>query len=361
MSSVEPLPPWQSAIESEKFYGIDQCSRFLWAIFDFSIDLPSLFCFHMNDERKQKLSSILYAIRELDDFSSDGAKQVCRDSNAAYVTKVLNQLMRDGLLSRIERDKKEFFRWVRTPAYSPEDWIDSQVYGEQIKQSPEQDRPREQLLRDGAAKLNDAQLIAILIRVGVVGESAVQAGRKLSNRFPEERVAALADASLPELRSISKTIRKDSYAQIMAGIELGRRIALIQDQQPQPPERIRGSDDAIRYCMRAFSRLAIDGKQEEFHIVTLDTQHGPINSHLITVGTLDASLVHPREVFRAAIRDSASAILLVHNHPSGDPTPSREDKAVTDRLVQVGELVGIRVLDHIIVAKERGRSVMAEK
>ena len=147
----------------------------------------------------------------------------------------------------------------------------------------------------------------------------------------------------------------------MAGIELGRRLALIQDQQPLPPERIRGSDDAIRYCMRAFNRLAIDGKQEEFHIVTLDTQHGPINSHLITVGTLDASLVHPREVFRAAIRDSASAILLVHNHPSGDPTPSREDKAVTDRLVQVGELVGIRVLDHIIVAKERGRSVMAER
>ena len=315
----------------------------------------------MSDERKQKLTSILYAIRELDDFSSEGAKQVCRDANAAYVTKVLNQLARDGLLSRVERDKQEFFRWVRDSSCTPENWIENQVYGEQIKQSPEQERPREQLLRDGPAKLTDAQLIAILIRVGIVGESAIQAGRKLSNRFPEDRIAALADASLPELRNISKTIRKDSYAQVMAGIELGRRIAILKDQQPQPPERIRGSDDAIRYCMRTFSRLAIDGKQEEFHIVTLDTQHGPINSHLITVGTLDASLVHPREVFRAAIRDSASAILLVHNHPSGDPTPSREDKAVTDRLVQVGDLVGIRVLDHIIVARERGRSVMAER
>ena len=315
----------------------------------------------MSDERRLKLKSILYAIREIDDFSSDGAKHVCCDSNSAYVTKVLNQLTRDGLLSRVERDKQEFFRWVRNAACTPDNWIDNQVYGEQIKQSPEQDRPRELLLRDGPAKLNDAQLIAILIRVGIVGESAIQAGRKLSNRFPGEKVAQLTDASLTELRNISKTIRKDSYAQVMAGIELGRRIAMLRDQQSQPTIRIQGSDDAIRYCMRAFSRLATDGKQEEFHIVTLDTQHGPINTHLITVGTLDASLVHPREVFRAAIRDSASAILLVHNHPSGDPTPSREDRAVTDRLVQVGDVVGIRVLDHIIVAKERCRSVMAEK
>ena len=316
----------------------------------------------MSDQRKQKLQSILYAIRDLDDFSSDGAKQVCRDNaKPAYVTKVLNQLARDGLLCRVERNKQEFYRWVQNAPNTPENWIENQVCGEQIKQSPEQDRPRELLLRDGPAKLSDAQLLAILIRVGIVGESAIQAGRKLSNRFPNQRVSALADASLAELRNISKTIRKDSYAQVMAGIELGRRIAVLRDQQPQSPDRIRGSDDAIRYCMRAFSRLAIDGKQEEFHIVTLDTQHGPINSHLITVGTLDASLVHPREVFRAAIRDSASAILLVHNHPSGDPTPSREDKAVTDRLVQVGDVIGIRVLDHIIVAKERGRSVLAEK
>ena len=315
----------------------------------------------MNLDRKQKLKSILYAIRDLDEFSADGAKLVCHDTKAAYVTRILNQLTRDGLLTRVEKDKQRFFRWVHNPSNSAENWIDAQVYGQQIKQSPEQDRPREQLLSDGVSKLNDAQLLAILIRVGIVGESAVQAGRKLSNRFPEERIALLADASLTELRNISKTIRRDSYAQIMAGIELGRRVALLKDQQSTPPERIRGSDDAIRYCMRVFNRLAIDGKQEEFHIVTLDTQHGPINSHLITVGTLDASLVHPREVFRAAIRDSASAILLVHNHPSGDPTPSREDKAVTDRLSQVGELVGIRVLDHIIVAKERGRSIMAEK
>lgn len=280
----------------------------------------------VSEDRKQKLATILYAIRELEEFSSEGAKLHCHDTPAAYVTKVLNQLARDGLLKRVEIDRREVFRWDRDCSISPDNWIENQVFGDQIKQSPEQDRPRELLLRDGPQNLTDAQLIAILIRVGVVGESAVQAGRKIANRFPGPQISNLPDISITELRNISKTIRKDSYAQVMAGIELGRRIALLRDQQTAAPERIRGSDDAIRYCSRVFGRLAIDGKQEEFHIVTLDTQHGPINTHLITVGTLDASLVHPREVFRAAIRDSASAILLVHNHPSGDSTPVARTK-----------------------------------
>jgi DNA repair protein RadC len=315
----------------------------------------------VSDERKEKLFSILYAIRDLDEFSSDAAKMRCHDTAPAYVTRVINRLAQDGLLSRIEVDNKERFRWVRDAKLSPESWIERQIFGEQIKQSPEGDRPREQLLRDGPSKLTNAQLIAILIRVGIMGESAVQAGRVIGNRFSAEKIASLPEMSLAELRKISKTIRKDSYAQIMAGIELGRRIAKLRDEPPSEIDRIRGSDDAIRYCSRVFGRLASDAKQEEFHIVTLDTQHGPIGTHLISIGTLDASLVHPREVFRAAIRDAASAILLVHNHPSGDSTPSREDKAVTDRLTQVGEMVGIRVLDHIIVAKERCRSVLAER
>ncbi len=145
----------------------------------------------------------------------------------------------------------------------------------------------------------------------------------------------------------------------MAGIELGRRIAALRDQGVAAALRISSCDDAIAYCMRVFARLACDAKQEEFHIVTLDTQLAPIAHHRITVGTLDASLVHPREVFRAAIRDAASAIILVHNHPSGDPTPSPEDRAVTRKLKEAGELIGIRVLDHIVVARQCGRSIMA--
>lgn len=165
------------------------------------------------------------------------------------MTRVLKLLARDGLIHRVQIDNQEHFRWAPDANVSPENWIDRQVFGEQIKQSPEQDRPRELLLRDGAAKLSDSQLLAILIRVGVVGESAVQAGRILSNRFPLERIAALPESSLQELRNISKTIRKDSYAQIMAGIELGRRIAKYRDEPETSVERITGSDDAIRYCI----------------------------------------------------------------------------------------------------------------
>jgi len=101
----------------------------------------------------------------------------------------------------------------------------------------------------------------------------------------------------------------------------------------------------------------MDGRQEQFHIVTLDTKHKPIQTHCITIGTLDASLVHPREVFRPAIRDAASAIVLVHNHPSGDPTPSRQDFCVTDQLTEAGRVLGIAVLDHIVVAGEAGLSI----
>lgn len=313
----------------------------------------------MNHERTRRLRSILYAIQQLDEFSPTIAKLQCSDATPAYVTRVLKQLTQAGHLDRFQEESQEVYRWSKAKPLDPDQWVNQQVFGDQVKQSPEQDRPREQLILHGPNSLTTAQLIAILIRVGVTGDSAVQAGCRIANQFSEADLARLPDASLPELRLISKAIRKDSYAQIMAGIELGRRIACLRDQNTKAPVRIRGSEDAIQYCMNAFHRLAVDGKQEEFHIVTLDTQLGPIRTHHITTGTLDASLVHPREVFRAAIRDSASAILLVHNHPSGDPTPSREDRAVTDRLSQAGELIGIRVLDHIVVAKERGRSVLA--
>lgn len=313
----------------------------------------------MNSDRTQKLKRILYAIQSLDQFSSEVAKSTCSDVHPSYVTRVIKQLNKEGVLNRHLESNKEIYCWSKPNPLDIENWVANQVNGEQIKSSPVQERPRELLLQNGPASLTDAQLIAILIRVGIPGESAIHAGRRVSNRFSLEQLSKLVDASLPELRAISKAIRKDSYAQIMAGIELGRRVSLLRDRINRTPERIRGSDDAIRYCMKEFHRLAVDGVQEEFHIVTLDTQLGPIGTHHITTGTLDASLVHPREVFRPAIRESASAIILVHNHPSGDPTPSREDRSVTDRLTQAGELLGIRVLDHIVVAKESGRSVLA--
>ncbi len=147
-----------------------------------------------------------------------------------------------------------------------------------------------------------------------------------------------------------------AYERLQASIEIGRRI-----QESKTAFRaiikISSSSDAIDYCRRHFSRLVSDCLQEEFHTVTLDTKNQVIASHQITVGTLDASLVHPREVFRKAIKDAASSVILVHNHPSGDPTPSREDIAVTDRLTDVGKTIGIDVLDHIVLGKDKGISI----
>lgn len=141
------------------------------------------------------------------------------------------------------------------------------------------------------------------------------------------------------------------YSRLMAGIELGRRVHEAKTQY-SVPDKITGSAQAIDFCRNHFHRLIHDSLQEEFHIVTLNTKNSVISTHRVTLGTLDASLVHPREVFRPAIRDSASSILLAHNHPSGDPEPSREDIVVTNRLEEAGRVIGINVLDHIVLAKQ---------
>ncbi|WP_235908888.1 JAB domain-containing protein [Roseiconus nitratireducens] len=140
-----------------------------------------------------------------------------------------------------------------------------------------------------------------------------------------------------------------AYDRLMAGIELGKRVAEVKANYA---ERLTSTAASVAFCKSHFARLIAEGLPEEFHIVTLDTKHRMINSHRITVGTLDASLVHPREVFRPAIKDASSCILLAHNHPSGDPTPSREDHQVTKKLTEAGNIVGINVLDHIILARE---------
>lgn len=306
-----------------------------------------------DQQRYQRLSAVIVPLRELDEFSSETAKQICSEANPAYVTATLSQLVKDDVLDRFEREGQFRYRWrPRRPQFDPDAWIQSQIHGMQVKQTPAPERPRERLIRDGAAEMSDADLLAILIRAGVRGESAIVGGQKLANRFAG-RLQDLPRCTVQDLKNITPAVNVVSYAQIMAGIEIGRRIAVVEANRTPLATKITSTAEAVEYCGRAFGRLATDAVQEEFHIVTLDTKHKPIQSHRITVGTLDASLVHPREVFHPAIRDSASAVLLVHNHPSGDPTPSREDHQVTDRLTEAGKIIGIHVLDHIIVARER--------
>lgn len=301
-----------------------------------------------NPQRRTRLREVISLIEQRPKFRSKEIQFHCREASPAFVTKVLNQLHKEGIIQTVLWSGEKYYSW-NTDDFAAEQWIDRQIVGEQVTQAPNEERPRERLLRLGADQLKTSELLSILIRLGKPGESAVSAGGLLAQHFAE-RLGDLPHVSAQELKDISPAVSQTAYCQIMAGIELGRRVAAAVTRRTPPP-RINSTSDAIQFCRSHFDRLANDGLQEEFHIVTLDTKHQPIQTHRISIGTLDASLVHPREVFKPAIRDSAMGILLVHNHPSGDSTPSRQDIDITSRLRSAGDLLGIKVIDHIIVAK----------
>lgn len=296
--------------------------------------------------RYRRYRSVIKHLVQRPIFETAEIKQLCSGESPGFVTRILNELAAQGWIVR-ENQSPSVFQWNDSRGtFCLEKWLDEKVFANQIRETPLQDRPRERLLARGAAELRLSELLAVLIRSGRPGESAMKAGEKLARHFGEKLVD-LACAGRGELKSITAAIDKTAFCQIMAGIELGRRVSSMGRNSSR--EKIISSSDAIRYCSVHFARLVQEGRQEEFHIVTLDTKNQVIASHQITVGTLDASLVHPREVFRAAIRDAASSVILVHNHPSGDPSPSKEDVLVTRRLESAGELIGIDVLDHIVL------------
>jgi DNA repair protein RadC len=206
-------------------------------------------------------------------------------------------------------------------------------------------------LKDGAARLRTAELLAILVRSGLPGESALLAGDKIAARYTKH-LQQLPDAGLNELKAITRAAGITAYCQIMAGIELGRRVTEARNAHEKKRKKIGTALAARRFCREHFARLASDGAQEEFHVVSLDTRHQVVSTARITIGSLDRSLVHPREVFRPAIRKAAKAVIVVHNHPSGDPTPSTEDFMVAKLLEDAGKTLGIQVLDHVIVARQ---------
>lgn len=305
--------------------------------------------------RYQRYRAVMDSLLERVSFDLQEVQLACRDERPAFVTRLVNDLERSGWIVREDDRQAAKYRWnTGRGEFSASRWLDEKLFGTQIKESPEQERPRERLLAEGAESLRNAELLAILIRSGRPGESAVMAGDKTAKAF-HNRLKDLPAAGRAELKSISPAIEKTAYCQIMAGIELGRRVAALSETSPIT--QIQSADEAIEYCRKRFARVAEDARQEEFHVVTLDTKHHVIDTHRITVGTLDASLVHPREVFRPAIKDAAAAVILVHNHPSGDATPSPEDLSVTDRLESAGELLGINVLDHIVLGNNSQSSI----
>jgi DNA repair protein RadC len=290
-------------------------------------------------------------------FTLADMKEHLSGEQPGYITRLVHDLEREGLL----HEDNGAYAWTCDLAdFSGTKWVEAQVHGTQLPQTPVDDRPRERLLAQGAATLRTAELLAILIRSGRKGESALQAGEKIAARY-KSQLYRLVDAGRGELKDIAAAAGTTAYCQIMAGIELGRRIAQTLSDREQQRDRITDSVDALAFCRRRFARLASDAAHEEFHIATLDAQYQVLSTHQVSVGSLDRSLVHPREVFRPAIKDAAKAILLVHNHPSGDPTPSAEDLAVTQRLEEAGRTLGIQVLDHIIVARGGVISVQEER
>lgn len=201
-------------------------------------------------------------------------------------------------------------------------------------------------MRHGAEALSSAELLAVVLRTGDAGRSAVEVAQDVLQRFGGLR--GLRRASQRDLARL-KAIGPARARLLAAGLELGRRSVV----GAETPRRIDDPEDAADLVRGALH----DQKREHFLAVLLDTKHAVLEVVTVSVGSLDASLVHPREVFREAIRASAAAIIVAHNHPSGDTAPSIEDRQVTARLVEAGRLLGIEVLDHLIVANDRWLSL----
>lgn len=213
-----------------------------------------------------------------------------------------------------------------------------------VREIPALDRPRERLLRLGPRALSATELLSILISTGQRGRSAIDlAGALLAGNGPSlGDLARRTAAELARLRGIGAA----KAARVVAALELGRRL---QEEARGERFRIRVPADVYHWF---FPRMA-DLPVEEFHVLALDSGSAVLRDLLITQGTLTSSLVHPREVFRGAIAESAAGIVVVHNHPSGDPTPSPDDRAVTRQLVDSGRLLGIPVYDHIVIGHGR--------
>lgn len=222
-----------------------------------------------------------------------------------------------------------------------------------MKDLPCEERPRERLMALGPESLSNVEILALLIGSGTKTRSAMELALQLLNALGSFGVgngddngalARLASASVEELQSV-KGIGPARAALIKAAVELGRRLNLKPSARPY----IRSSADARRLLEESMRHL----EKEHFLTILLDSKNRVLGVEVVSVGSLDEAVVHPREVFKAGVRRSAAALMLAHNHPSGDPTPSAEDLAVTARLIEAGRILGIDVLDHLIFGNGR--------
>lgn len=213
-----------------------------------------------------------------------------------------------------------------------------------IKDLPAAERPREKLTNRGAAALNDAELLAIFLRTGTRGRSAVSVASDLL-KAAGGSLARLASCGIPELRRLAKGIGPAKACELAAAFEVGKRLA--RQTAEETPLDTPGKVHAF------MGPLLQNLPRESLRVLLLDTRHRLVHEEEVSLGTLNESLAHPREILRPAISHRAYAFVLVHNHPSGDPSPSEADRALTRRIRDAAELMQIHLLDHVIIGRER--------
>ncbi|VUT28157.1 MAG: hypothetical protein SYNGOMJ08_00719 [Candidatus Syntrophoarchaeum sp. GoM_oil] len=204
-----------------------------------------------------------------------------------------------------------------------------------ISEIPDIDKPREKLIRRGASSLSDLELLAVLIGKGFLGKDVLEVASEVEARF-KDNLDKIGFEELVEIDGIGET----KACQILASFELARRYL------GKKKIKITFPSDVL-----PFVRDIMDKKQEHFVCITLNGANEVIGTRVVTVGLLNTNQVHPREIFSDAIVDRAASIILVHNHPSGNTEPGKEDLAITERLIEAGEILGIKIHDHIIVSK----------
>lgn len=214
-----------------------------------------------------------------------------------------------------------------------------------VRDLPVRERPREKLLSAGAAGLSNTELLAVLLRTGTREKSVLRIAEEVLAHYKERGLLAIAHIPAAELAAIHG-VGQAKAATILAAVELGRRLAITAAERM---ETVRGPEDVAHFAMPRF-RFE---QREHFAVMLLDTKNHILGLHDVSIGSLQASIVHPREVFRIAVDYAAASLILLHNHPSGDPTPSHEDVSVTGRLVKAGKIMDIPVLDHVILGHNR--------
>ncbi len=216
-------------------------------------------------------------------------------------------------------------------------------YVPMIRDMAEENRPRERLMQVGAQAVSTAELLAIILRTGVGGENVLRLAERLLSEFRD--LPGLAKASIAELTKV-KGVGPAKAIEIKAALEIGRRLMA---SAPQEKARVSSPADAANLLMSEMMFL----EQEHLRLILLDTRNGVISTPTIYVGSLNTSVVRIGELFRAAIKENAAAFIVVHNHPSGDPSPSPEDVNVTRQIAQAGKLLDISLLDHIVIGHQR--------